>query len=198
MLSDEMLASQVLKGETAAFEELVDRYKKSVFHVVYRMVGQYQEAEDITQEVFLLVYEKLYQFDRTKKFSPWIHRIAVNTTISNLRKKKKVINISFDESFNLPYDNYPTVVDTDPALLFERKELMEDIRSAMLELPETYRSVLVLRYQMDLKNPEIAEILGVSKENIEVRIHRARKSLRRVLLKRWDERGVQNELSAYR
>jgi RNA polymerase sigma-70 factor (ECF subfamily) len=72
---------------------------------------------------------------------------------------------------------------------------MEDIRASIMELPESYRTVLVLRYQMDMKNAEIAETLGVSKENIEVRIHRARKALRRVLLKRWEERGVQRELS---
>lgn len=197
MLSDEILAGQVLQGEMAAYEELVNRYKKSVFHIVYRMVGQYQEAEDIAQEVFLLVYEKLYQFDRSKKFGPWIHRIAVNTTISHLRKRKKVINISFDETYGRPYENYPTLLDGDPAQIFERKEIMEDISSAMQELPDNYRTVLVLRYQMDMKNPEIADVLGISKENVEVKIHRARKSLRRVLLKRWEERGVKHELSAY-
>ncbi|HAA09043.1 MAG: RNA polymerase sigma factor [Syntrophomonadaceae bacterium] len=195
MLSDEILAERILHGDTAAFEELVNRYKNSIFHIVYRMVGQYQEAEDITQEVFILVYDKLYQFDRTKRFRPWIHRIAVNTAISNLRKKKKVVQLSFDESFGQTYQDYPSVMEGDPEAIFERKEIMEDIRASIMELPESYRTVLVLRYQMDMKNAEIAETLGVSKENIEVRIHRARKALRRVLLKRWEERGVQRELS---
>lgn len=197
LLSDELLAGRILSGDTAAFEELVNRYKNSVFHVVYRMVGQYQEAEDITQEVFILVYEKLYQFDRTKRFSPWIHRIAVNTTISHLRRKKKVVNLSFDENYGRPYEHYPTVMESDPELIFERQELMNDIRAAVQELPEAYQSVLVLRYQLDMKNHEIAEVLGVSKENIEVKIHRARKALRRVLLKNWEERGIQRELSAF-
>lgn len=196
MLSDEILAGQVLQGEMAAYEELVNRYKKSVFHIVYRMVGQYQEAEDIAQEVFLLVYQKLYQFDRSKKFGPWIHRIAVNTTISHIRKKKKIVSISFDESYGRPYENYPALLETDPVQIFERKEIMEDISSAMQELPDNYRTVLVLRYQLDMNNPEIADVLGISKENVEVKIHRARKSLRRVLLKRWEERGVKHELSA--
>ena len=198
MLSDEMLADRILRGDTAAFEELVDRYKNSIFHIVYRLVGQYQEAEDITQEVFILVYDKLYQFDRTKRFSPWIHRIAVNTAISNLRKKKKVVHLSFDESFGQPYEDYPSVLESDPEVMFERKEVMEDIRASIAELPESYRSVLILRYQMDMKNAEIAQILGVSKENVEVRIHRARKALRKVLLKNWEERGlIKHEMSAF-
>lgn len=197
MISDEALADRILHGDTAAFEELVNRYKNSVFHIVYRMVGHYQEAEDITQEVFILVYNKLYQFDRSKKFSPWIHRIAINTAISNLRKKKKVINLSFDESFGQPYEDYPSVLEGDPEAIFERKEIMEDIRISIQELPESYRYVLVLRYQMDMKNAEIAQVLGVSKENVEVRIHRARKALRKELLKRWEERGVKRELSAF-
>ena len=88
MLSDESLASKSLEGDMSAFEELVNRYKRPVFSLVYRMVGQYQEAEDITQEVFINVYEKLYQFDSNRKFSPWIYRIATNASISALRKKK--------------------------------------------------------------------------------------------------------------
>jgi len=70
LISDESLALQSLGGDISAFEELVNRYKKPVFSIVYRMIGQYQEAEDITQDVFVNVYQKLYQFDSNKKFAP--------------------------------------------------------------------------------------------------------------------------------
>ncbi|MGS0744659.1 RNA polymerase sigma factor [Syntrophomonas erecta subsp. sporosyntropha] len=195
MITDEVLAEQALNGDLSAFEELVNRYKKSVFAIVYRMVGQYQEAEDISQEVFILVYEKLYQFDRRKKFGPWIHRIAVNTTISALRKKKKVISISFDDSYGKPYHEYPGFYKADPQLMFERQELADEINSAISELSDNYRTVLILRYQLDLTNQEIADTLGITRENIEVRVHRARKALRRELQKKWQERGVSDELS---
>lgn len=195
MITDEVLAEQALNGDLSAFEELVNRYKKSVFAIVYRMVGQYQEAEDISQEVFILVYEKLYQFDRRKKFGPWIHRIAVNTTISALRKKKKVISISFDDSYGKPYQEHPGFYKADPQLMFERQELADEINSAISELSDNYRTVLILRYQLDLTNQEIADTLGVTRENIEVRVHRARKALRRELQKKWLERGVSDELS---
>jgi len=198
LLSDESLACKSLDGDMSAFEELVDRYKRPVFSIVYRMIGQYQEAEDITQEVFINVYEKLYQFDSNKKFGPWIYRIATNASISALRKKKKVITLDFDETFGKAYEDYYTADSGDPQLMFEREELKIFTDKAINELPENYRVVIILRYQKDLNNQEIAEVLGVSKENIEVRVHRARKALRKIVEKHWEERGLQYELPASR
>ncbi|MDD3272137.1 MAG: sigma-70 family RNA polymerase sigma factor [Syntrophomonadaceae bacterium] len=198
MLSDESLVCKSLDGDMSAFEELVNRYKRPVFSIVYRMIGQYQEAEDITQEVFINVYEKLYQFDSNKKFGPWIYRIATNASISALRKKKKVITLDFDEAYGKAYEDYYTADSGNPQLMFEREELKFFTDKAINELPENYRVVIMLRYQMDLNNQEIAEVLGVSKENIEVRVHRARKALRKIVQKHWEERGLQYELPVSR
>jgi len=199
LISDEMLVGQILQGELSAFEELVNRYKKPVFAIVYRMIGQYQEAEDISQEVFITVYEKLHQFDRTKKFSPWIYRIATNSSISALRKKKKVVSLSFDENISKLEDQlHNPLYFSDPHLMFEQKELKEEIDSAIQELNDNYQAVIILRYKTDLNNQEIAEILNLSKENVEVKVHRARKALRKVILKRMQERGIKNEMPANR
>jgi RNA polymerase sigma-70 factor (ECF subfamily) len=197
-ISDESLACQSLNGDISAFEELVNRYKKPVFSIVYRMIGQYQEAEDISQEVFINVYEKLYQFDSSKKFAPWIYRIATNASISALRKKKKVVMLDFDETYGKAYEDYYTANSTDPQLMFEREELRHFINEAINQLPDSYRAVIILRYQIDLNNQEIADVLGVSKENIEVKVHRARKALRKILFKIWEERGLKYELPASR
>jgi len=198
LLSDESLACKSLDGDMSAFEELVNRYKRPVFSIVYRMIGQYQEAEDITQEVFINVYEKLYQFDSNKKFGPWIYRIATNASISALRKKKKVITLDFNETYGKAYEDYYLADSGDPQLMFEREELKIFTDKAINELPENYRVVIMLRYQMDLNNQEIAEVLGVTKENVEVRVHRARKALRKIVEKHWEERGLQYELPASR
>ncbi len=195
MLSDEILASKTLNGELLAFEELVNRYKSSVFSIVYRMLGQYHEAEDISQEVFITVYQKLYQFDINKKFGPWIHRIAVNTTISYLRKNRKFLTQSFDESYIQGLENPTKSNLVDPVHNLENQELYRDIINAINKLSNNYKVVLTLRYQLELTNQEIADILGISKENVEVRIHRARKALRRVLLQDWERRGIKHELS---
>ena len=196
MINDELLAAKALGGDLGAFEELVNRYKKSVFTIVYRIIGQYQEAEDITQEVFLIIYEKLYQFDVGKKFAPWIHRIAVNTTITALRKKKKVVNVMFDETYI--QDNVTGSDLDDPQVIFERNELSSFINEVIMELPENYRIIIALRYQMDYSNGEIAEVLGISKENVEVKVHRARKAMRNLYMKKLVQRGMPHELPASR
>ncbi len=196
MLSDEKLAQQILSGDTAAFEELMNRYKKSIFTIAYRMMGNYHEAEDICQDVFITVYNKMYQFDSSKKLGPWIHRIAVNTCISTLRKRNKVVSISFDETYIPANDLELNELYEDPHLIIERQELKAEIEDALMELPESYRIVLVLRYQLDLKNQEIAEIIGISRENVDVKIHRARKALRKMILKKWNGGELKNELPA--
>jgi len=196
LINDELLAAKALGGDLGAFEELVNRYKKSVFTIVYRIIGQYQQAEDITQEVFLIVYEKLYQFDVGKKFAPWIHRIAVNTTITALRKKKKVVNVMFDETYI--QDNVTGSDLDDPQVIFERNELSSFINEVIMELPENYRIIIALRYQMDYSNGEIAEVLGISKENVEVKVHRARKAMRNLYMKKLVQRGMPHELPASR
>lgn len=196
MPTDEMLAAQILRGDTAAFEEILNRYKKSVFSIVYRMIGNYHEAEDISQEVFISVYKKIDQFDSSKKFAPWIHRIAVNSCITAMRKNKKIILLNFDEGYVPHYDPNPNEFLDNPQLVFENKELKVEIEAALMKIPENYRIVISLRYQLDLDNQEIADILGISRENVEVKVHRARKALRKVILKNRDERRQIDELPA--
>lgn len=194
MLSDETLVGMVLKGELQAFEELVNRYKQSVFSITFRMISNQQEAEDIAQDVFITVYQKLYQFDRSKKFSPWIHRIAVNTCINEQRRKKKIISLAFDESYmDDNYDAKPRIYGN-PELIIEREEFKKEVNAALDELNDGYKMVLVLRYQMELSTQEIAEIMGISRENTDVKIHRARKALRKIIIKGWEERGKYGEL----
>jgi RNA polymerase sigma-70 factor (ECF subfamily) len=192
-----MLAKQTLHGKLSAFEELVERYKNIVFSVVYRILGQYQEAEDVTQEVFITVYEKMYQFDSSRRFGPWINRIAVNTCVTYLRKNRMVITLSFDETTGKQYEHpYRVSYTDDPELVFEKAELKQEIDAALMELSESYRLIIIMRFRMELNNQEIADILGISKENVEVKVHRARKALRKIILSKWKERGVQYELPA--
>ncbi len=195
--SDEALAVQVNNGNLAAFEELVNRYQKSIFRIAYRMVGQKEEAEDLTQEVFLHVYQKICHFDPTRNFRPWIYRVAVNTCISRLRSKKKVVFLSFDDTLsgNVDFDNFQYL---SPQQNIERQELQREIFQAVREMPENYRTMIILRYQSDLTNSEIAEVLNITKENVEVRMHRAHKRLRRILLKRIAEGRFEREVQAGR
>jgi len=196
--SDEKLACETLRGNQEAFEQLVHKYQQLVFTIAYRMVGQREEAEDIAQEVFINVYRKMYQFDTSKKFAPWIQRITVNTCISHIRKKKKVVCLNYDDTL-MTWENPTVHVDyEDPSVVYDRKELREEISQVLLQMPESYRAMIILRYQLDLTNQEIADALGISRENVEVKMHRARKSLRKYLLQRREERRDKDELPASR
>ncbi|ADI02173.1 MAG TPA: sigma-70 family RNA polymerase sigma factor [Syntrophothermus lipocalidus] len=196
--SDERLVHETVQGNLQAFEELVHRYQRQVFTIAYRMTNQREEAEDIAQEVFITVYQKLYQFDTSRRFAPWIQRITVNTCITRLRKKKKVVLVNFEDNISNRADPFLNIDYNDPAVVYDREELKLDLKEALLQLPESYRAMLILRYQLDMSNQEIADALGITRENVEVKMHRARKSLRKVLLERRDERRQRDELSASR
>lgn len=178
---DEVLAVQTLNGDMDAFEILLNRHQKMVFKAAYRMMGQREDAEDIVQEVFVAVYSKISQFDPQKKFSSWLYRITLNTCISRLRAKKNTVFSPFDESAFSPADSWQSKVN--PYNVLEQKELNHHIWEALIQLPENYQVMLILRYQMDLCNQEIADTLGIKKDNVEVRMHRARKALRHQLTK---------------
>ena len=196
--SDERLVHETVQGNLQAFEELVHRYQRQVFTIAYRMTNQREEAEDIAQEVFITVYQKLYQFDTSRRFAPWIQRITVNTCITRLRKKKKVVLVNFEDNISNRADPFLNIDYNDPAVVYDREELKLDLKEALLQLPESYRAMLILRYQLDMSNQEIADALGITQEIVEVKMHRARKSLRKVLLERRDERRQRDELSASR
>jgi len=193
-MADEALVARVREGETMAFEELILRYQRQVFSVCYRMLGQREDAEDMAQEVFLTVYEKLNLFDINRSFAPWLYRITVNCCLSRLRKKRKVVFLNFDDGIYNEKNSLSSPFES-PEMILERLEQKEAIHWALQQLPESYRVVLILRYQLDLSNQEIADILGITKENVEVRIHRARRSLRRVLASATQE-GWSYELPA--
>lgn len=178
--ADEALVAKALEGDVAAFEELVIRYQRPIYAVCYRMLGQKEDAEDLAQEVFLTVYEKLNYFDLKRVFAPWLYRIAINCCLSRLRKSRKVIFVNFDDGIYTDTEIAPGNWEN-PELALERLEQKEAIQQSMKELPESYRIVLILRYQLDLTNQEIANMLDITRENVEVRIHRARKALRKVL-----------------
>ncbi len=179
---DEILVMATLNGDMDAFEELMVRYQKMVFKAAYRLMGQKEEAEDMVQEVFMIVYRKMHLFNPEKKFSSWLYRIAVNTCISKLRSRKNTIPAPFDDAILTPTEGRPQI-EMDPQAFLEQKELRDEIWQAANQLPENYRIVLTLRYQMNLSNQEIADTLQIKKDNVEVRIHRARKALRQQLLK---------------
>lgn len=169
--SDYEIIQLCLKGNQDAFAELVNRYKKLVYTIVYRMINDKEEASDIAQEVFIKLYRSLDRYNPEYRFSTWAVKIATNLCLDVLRKKR-IETISVDEMIYQPgHDENPEAV----YLKIERKE---QISKAINALPEKYKLPIVLFHQYGLSYEEICKTLNEPMSIVKNRLHRARHMLR--------------------
>ncbi len=152
-----------MKGDTESLEILIKRYLKPIYSFTFRFVGNSQEVEDITQEVFVKVWRTLKKFDKNKKFKTWIFTIAKNTCL-DWQKKKKTLSLYFAETLR------------DPSPIFN-----EPLDRILERLSPKYRMVLFLRYNDHFTFREIAETLGESIDTIKTRHRRGIAILRKLL-----------------
>jgi len=183
-LADGELVLTAVSGRESAFEELVRRYQRPIASYVYRMVGDYDAALDLTQEVFIKVYNSLARYRSEFKFSTWIYKIAHNTAIDHLRRhtvRDQIITSATDgprseiaiESRRLT-----------PEQESEREERRSEIESVVQSLPAAYRELIVLRHSHDLSYDEIAEVTGLPLGTVKNRLFRAREAMRDLLVPR--------------
>jgi len=177
------LAQLARSGDRSAFGQLVDLYKDKIFHLAYRMTGSRQEAEDIVQETFMRVYANLDKYDSRWKFSTWIFRIGNNLCIDRLRKRRPTWSLDAENPDADGVDGYAMLPtnDASPEDRMVLSEMQKNVRNAIAQLPDKYRSVVVLRYLQDLSLNEIADILELPVSTVKTRLHRGRESLRRKL-----------------
>ena len=170
---DGHIVHQCLSGNTGAFALLVDKYKARLFALVYAKVGQFEDAEDITQDVFLNAYRKLSTLRRWDNFYAWLYSIASNRCKEFHRAEKRRLDAAFlaDQS-----ENYQADMDA-----HTEKLKNEQIHDALDSLPEIHRQVLVLRYMAGMRSKEIAQTLRVSPNTVNQRLMRARTQLKAVL-----------------
>jgi RNA polymerase sigma-70 factor, ECF subfamily len=174
---------QVLKGDQSAYSEIVEMYKDQVFQICYRMLGNRHEAEDMAQEAFIRAYVNIQSFNQKKKFSTWLYRIATNLCIDRIRKKKPDYYLDAEVEGTDGLTMY-SQIPHDGKLPEEEVvglELQETIQREILNLPEKYRSVIVLKYIEELSLQEISEILDLPLGTVKTRIHRGREALRKQL-----------------
>lgn len=178
---EKRLIKKVKKGDQQAFAELVDRYKNGVFAICFRMVGNTQEAEDLSQEAFIRAYNHIDQYDHERKFSTWLFRIATNLSIDFLRRRKTSVSLDTvvpgTEGLSLN-----TILPDNGELPDEqmvRRENEEMVQSEIKKLPEKYRSAVVLKYIEDLSLKEISDIMDIPVGTVKTRIHRGREMLRK-------------------
>lgn len=174
-LTDYDLVQNCLRGKQDSFTELVSRYKKLIYNVVYKFIKDGEETSDISQEVFLKIYKALDSYNPQYRFSTWSIRIATNYCLDILRKKK-VNSIPIEEIEAVSRD-----VDT-PEKMYISKERTLEIRQAISRLPEKYRIPIILYHQRGASYKEMSEILNKPMSIVKNRLYRARLMLREDLL----------------
>ena len=177
------IISSVLKGNVNDFEKLVTAYEKNVYNIALRMVGDPDDAADMTQETFIKAYRALSGFRGDSKFSSWLYRIASNVCLDFLRSRSRHPQVSLstvDEddraTFELPD------MRQNPEEQLMKKLAMEAVRRGLEQLPEQQRQILVLRELGGLSYAELAQTLGLEEGTVKSRIFRARKRLCALLL----------------
>lgn len=185
-LTDEHVVERVLQGETALFEIIMRRYNQRLYRVARVILRDDAEAEDVMQDAYVRAYQHLRQFAGKAKFSTWLTRIAVHEALARVEKRGRmsaIEDLTESAGENMTFASREASPEQQAAAA-EVKVLLE---SAILALPEGYRSVLMMRDIEELSTAETAESLEISEENVKVRLHRARALLRKELYARAGE-----------
>jgi RNA polymerase sigma-70 factor (ECF subfamily) len=178
VMTDEEVVRRVRAGETALFEVIMRRYNQRLFRVTRSILGNDGEAEDVTQEAYVRAYTHLDQFEGRAQFSTWLTKIAVHEALARLRARRRLVDIdapsgSVEEGMNLE-SKAPS-----PEQEVLNHTIKIVLETAVDRLPETYRSVFMLREVEEMSTAETAECLDLSEEAVKVRLHRARSLLRK-------------------
>jgi RNA polymerase sigma-70 factor, ECF subfamily len=170
---------QAKKGDLGSYQRIYDLFARKVLNFIYRMVNSLEEAEDLTQETFVTVYQKLESLKDNSKFEPWLFRIARNFVYQRYRSRSPA-TVSVDA---LDEDGQPVIqlidVRKNPDEAFQSGELERVVQDVITELPEKYREVFVLSAIHKLSYQRIAEIVGRSLPSVKTDIHRARLEVRK-------------------
>ena len=172
------LVISAISGLDGSFEELVRRYQRPISAYVYRMVGNYESALDLTQEIFIKVYNSLSRYRAEFKFSTWIYKIAHNAAVDHLRRtttrEQSLVIGPEGDSFDLPLES----ARLSPEQESERKERRGEIEAVVRSLPANYRELIILRHSQDLSYEEIVEVTGLPLGTVKNRLFRAREMMR--------------------
>ncbi len=180
-LQDEVVIQLVLQGDKKAYAMLIERYQHFVFTLVKRMTHNHEDAEELTQDVFVKAYHSLINYSGSAKFSTWLYAIARNTTLSHIRRHK--ITTTNDE---LKINDYST------EQAIDRKNKKDTINTAINKLEPADAQVLTLFYLHEQTIDEIAQVLDMTQSNVKVKLYRSRKKLKEVL-----DRSYSNEFTEY-
>jgi RNA polymerase sigma-70 factor (ECF subfamily) len=176
-LSDFEVVNRVLSGDTALFALLIRRYDQRVYRFARAIVRNEADAEEIVQETYLRAFQHLRQFEGRARFSTWLLRIALNQALARIRQNARFADL---DGFDQLRADQTGSSDT-PEQIVARSEIQEVVKQAIDRLPPTLRTVLMLRAIEGMNSAEAAELLEISEDNLNVRLHRAKTALRNEL-----------------
>jgi RNA polymerase sigma-70 factor, ECF subfamily len=178
------LIANAIGGREESFEELVRRYQKQITGYVYRIVGDYDSSLDVTQEVFIKVYNSLHRYSSDYKFSTWLYRIAHNAAIDHLRRNSVIPQSLETENTDGAYQLQIESPARSPEKERELREWRTEIGQVIRLLPDAYKQLILLRHANDLSYDEIAEVTGLPLGTVKNRLFRAREMMRQIMLER--------------
>lgn len=192
-VDENKLVNKAVKGDNSAFEALMEKHMGIIYNIALRMTANQDDAEDMTQEIMIKIFRSLGSFKGNSKFSTWIYRVAVNTCLDELKKKKNKKHLSLDaEISGDDGENQIEIKDDSPSpeKLAEQNELRDMVAAAVKLLSDEHRAVIVLRDIRGMSYNEIAGILGCSDGTVKSRISRARAQLKMILEKEYNFNGT--------
>lgn len=176
-ITDEKIAEEVQKGQKEAFGVLMERYEQKLLSYARRFLFDPVSAEDMVQEIFIKAYTNIASFNISKKFSPWIYRIAHNCFINEISKRKREPLAFFDLDLLLPH----VISDENPARDVLDNELRESLDKCIDKINIKHKEVLILHYFEGLSYKEIADILHIPVNLVGVRINRGKKEMKKFI-----------------
>lgn len=177
----EQLIDGCLQGDQAAWDQIVQKYRRKVFNVAYKFVGRHELAEDLTQEIFLKIFKALDTFDRRANFQTWLISVSRNLCIDHyrsVRKEREFVDRNVDAGDISTASNEP-----DALVTLERGDRRDILHHALAQLPDTLRTTVTLRDIKELSYQEIASRLELPEGTVKSRINRGRKELARQIRK---------------
>jgi RNA polymerase sigma-70 factor (ECF subfamily) len=183
---DRRLLDLYRDGDASAFDELVQKYQKSVINLVYHYIGNAHNAEDVAQKIFIKVYFSLPKFDIRRPFFPWLYRITINQCYDELRHKKRKRTYTFSElslEDTRSIDNLINRTDSGTAADEKQSEMQALLYEALEQLSDRHRKIIVLRDIEGVPYEEIAAILKCTEQAARLKVFRARNRLRTILEK---------------
>ena len=186
LIDDEMLVAQFKSGSQKAFDELMKRYERRIFGYLLRSVRNYEDAEDLTLEVFFKAYRALDSWEPKAKFSTWLYTIASNLAIDYHRAKARQPVYMLEDEDVIEARIVATDISSNPEKQLEDKERGRIIREAVDELSSKQKAVFMLARYEGLQIREVAEALGMAEGTVKIHLHRAVKKLQTLLRPLWE------------